>query len=159
MGDTRERNSDTVAGKFGLGKTNTAGVDLIEWWHANQSAWVNSFFQHKNRGTWKNPANGSWHELDGFLVKQKERSRKVVYVSTVGVNKLSDHRAKRMTCTMENKKKRHHGSTKVQRRRTVDWDKLKIPEVAAKFREKIENPEDSVEDWNDAMKLFEKAEI
>ena len=62
-----------------------------------------------------------------------------------------------MTCNLEDKKKRHHGSTKVQRRRTVDWDKLKIPEVAAKFREKIENPEDSVEDWNDAMKLFEKA--
>ena len=62
VGDTRERSRDTVAGKFGLGKTNTAGVDLIEWCHANQLAWVNSFFQHKNRGTWKNPANGSWHE-------------------------------------------------------------------------------------------------
>ena len=38
VGDTRERSRDTVAGKFGLGKTNTAGVDLIEWCHANQLA-------------------------------------------------------------------------------------------------------------------------
>ena len=45
-------------------------------------AHVNSFMRYKRRGTWRHPATGRWHELDGFLVRGGERQRMVRKVWT-----------------------------------------------------------------------------
>ena len=61
-----------VCGKYGLGRGNEAGRDLVDWCEEMGMAHVNSFMRYKRRGTWRHPATGRWHELDRFLVRGGE---------------------------------------------------------------------------------------
>ena len=115
VGDIQVREADEAAGQFGLGKTNRAGRDLIDWCHEHQLCWVNSFFRHNNRGTWKNPAYHAWHELDGFVMKQSQRSRVARGIRTNNTRcKLSDHEPKSMSCNLQWRLKA-----------VINWDKLR----------------------------------
>ena len=80
-----------VCGKYGLGRRNEAGRDLVDWCEEMGMAHVNSFMRYKRRGTWRHPATGRWHELDGFLVRGGERQRMVRRVWTRDERELSDH--------------------------------------------------------------------
>ena len=62
-----------TCGRYGLGRANAAGEDFIHWMEINNLCWVNSFFDHPNRGTWYNKRYKSWHEIDGFVTTREER--------------------------------------------------------------------------------------
>ena len=55
-----------VSGKYGVGRENVAGRDLLDWCEENGLAYVNSYMRHERRGTWFNLRYGRWYELDGF---------------------------------------------------------------------------------------------
>ena len=76
-----------VCGKYGLGRGNEAGRDLVDWCEEMGMAHVNSFMSYK---TWRHPATGRWHELDGFLVRVGERQ---TMVRRVWTRDERDHRA------------------------------------------------------------------
>ena len=50
MGMNAERPG--VCGNLGLGRTNDAGRDLIEWCEQHELQHVNSYMRYKTRGTW-----------------------------------------------------------------------------------------------------------
>jgi len=63
---------DGVTGRYGVGRVNEAGRDMIEWCEENELVYVNSFMQHKRRGTWFNLRYGRWYELDGFVARKSD---------------------------------------------------------------------------------------
>ena len=71
----RGNEREGVCGKFGIGRMNEAGRDLINLCEENGLAYVNSYVRHACRGTWFNRMNGRWYELDVFLVRKNERHR------------------------------------------------------------------------------------
>ena len=79
------------------------GSDLLEWCGANGLAHVNSFFQHKRRGTWCSNFNGKWYELDGFLMSNEQRRKHVRKIHSVGEATISDHKPKRMVLDLKQK--------------------------------------------------------
>lgn len=62
-------------GRFGLRSSNRKGRELIQWCEEQSMCYVNSFYNHKMRGTWFNRMNGNWYELDGFLMDRDQRHR------------------------------------------------------------------------------------
>ncbi|KAI8519282.1 hypothetical protein Bbelb_025390 [Branchiostoma belcheri] len=80
-----------VCGKYGVGKMNEAGRDLINWCEEFGLAYVNSYLKHKHRGTWFNLRYGRWYELDGFIVRKSERHKMIERMRTSSEWSLSDH--------------------------------------------------------------------
>ena len=98
-------------------------------------AHVNSFMRYKRRGTWRHPATGRWHELDGFLVRGEERQRMVRKVWTRDERELSDHRPVCMRLNVG----RRRGRTEVRKERRVpkvNWEALMNEEKRAEYEEK-----------------------
>ena len=62
-----------VCGKFGLRQSNQQGTDLIQFCAENGLAYCNSFYNYRYRGTWFSNFNRRWYELDGFLMRGKQR--------------------------------------------------------------------------------------
>ena len=96
-----------VCGMFGLRESNQQGERLLEWCEANSLTYVNSFFNHRKRGTWFSNFNRRWYELDGFLMMNRERQRHVKRVCTVGEMAFSDHKPKKMTLMLRKRKWRN----------------------------------------------------
>ena len=69
---------------------------LLEWLEENDLTYVNSFFQHKRRGTWYSIPLRRWYEIDGFIMRNSQRHKFVKKVSTVGEASISDHKPKLM---------------------------------------------------------------
>ncbi|XP_075264195.1 uncharacterized protein LOC142356111 [Convolutriloba macropyga] len=159
VGNTEKRGVSNVAGAFGLGTTNTAGVDLINWCNEFGLCWTSSFFRQAKPGTWRHPRTGRWHEIDGFLVRQEDRSRWVRKIKTIQMrHRLSDHDPKYMLAKLTFSKKREPNNSKPKC--NINWDKLKIPEVAIKFREGVDKAvENSAQtlNWMQLMKTFREA--
>ena len=86
-----------TCGRYGLGRTNAAGEDLIHWMEINNLCWVNSFFDHPNRGTWYNKRYKTRHEIDGFVTTREERIKLIRNLRTDSEFSLSDHKPKTMT--------------------------------------------------------------
>ena len=55
-----DRGEEGVCGKYGLGRGNEAGRDLVEWCEEMGMAHVNSFMSDKRRNTWRHPATVRW---------------------------------------------------------------------------------------------------
>jgi hypothetical protein len=137
---------DGVKGKFGLRESNNRGRDLIRWCEENSLAYVNSFYNHKKRGTWFNRMLGRWYELDGFIMRTEERHRYARKVNTIGEMTLSDHKPKKLVIHI---KKWHWPTNKRKRIPKIRWEKLKEPETAMLYRQKI----------NDLIEENEREEI
>ena len=75
VGEGKERAG--VHGKWGIGRMNEAGRDLMDWCEAQGLTYVNSYMPHANRGTWYHVSRGEWYELDGFLMTNEERHKRV----------------------------------------------------------------------------------
>jgi len=84
-------------GRYGLGRTNAAREDLIHWMEINNLWWVNSFFDHPNRGTWYKKRYKTWHEIDGFVTTREEKIKLIRNVRTDSEFSQSDHKPKAMT--------------------------------------------------------------
>ena len=93
-----------VCGNFGLRESNLQGVQLLDFCQENELCYVNSFYNHKNRGTWFSNFNKRWYELDGFLMKQNQRHKNVRKISTVWECSVSDHKPKIMICSLFHKR-------------------------------------------------------
>ena len=98
-----------VCGRYGLGVSNEAGRDLINWCDQVGLAYANSYHRHARRGTWLHPARGTWHELDGFLVRRGERAGLTRRMRTVEERVLSDHKPKTLEVRIETRRWRAQG--------------------------------------------------
>ena len=122
-------------GKFGLRESNERGREFIRWCDENNLAYVNSFFNHKNRGTWFNRMLGRWYELDGFIMRKEERHRYARKLNTVGELTLSDHKPKKLQILV---KKWHWPTNKRARVPKIRWERLKDQEIAQQYRQRID---------------------
>ena len=85
-----------VCGRYGIGRMNEQGRDFVEWCEENELVWVNSFMKHRRRGTWFSARYHRWYELDGFVVRKRDRVRMVRRMCGANEWGLSDHRPKCM---------------------------------------------------------------
>lgn len=124
-----------VCGKYGLGIMNEAGRDLIEWCEVHGLAYVNSYMGYARRGTWRHMARGTWHELDGFLVKGSERHRMVKRMWTKDEYELSDHRP--VCMRVRDKGKRWRKDVRSEKRvPKIKWEMLNEEEKKREYEEK-----------------------
>ena len=125
-----------VCGRFGLRTSNVAGRGLLEWLDGNGLCWVNSFFNHKKRGTWFSNIHRQWYELDGFIMREGQRHRHARKMRTVAESSLSDHKPKRLIVDIKKRQwKRNFVSKRTPR---VRWEALKVEAVEEKFKETVE---------------------
>ena len=103
------REPSTYFAENGIGNMNEAGRDLMEWCGEHGLAYANSYICHARRGTWFHRRSGKWYEIDGYLVRAKDRKNLIGKMRTVDVWDLSDHRAKTMELR-EKKKWRVQGA-------------------------------------------------
>ena len=76
-----------------------------------------------------------WYELDGFLMKNRERQRHVKKVCTVGEMALLDHKPKKMTLMLKKKKwRKAYQGRKVP---LIKWEELRDEQVANDYRRKM----------------------
>ena len=159
VGSNEERPG--VCGEFGIRESNEQGRKLLEWCENNGLVQVNSFYNHRRRGTWCHPRNGNWYELDGFLMRNNQRHKFVRKVSTVGEVTLSDHKPKLMIFRLESRLRARIRTKRIPR---IKFEQLRLPEVAEQYRLKIgeliaENvrDEDAIEDdktrWDELTEL------
>ena len=95
-----------VAGKYGLQTpTREAGESLLDWCEENKLAYVNCFYKHRNRSTWRHPARNTWYDLDGFIMKQKQRYCHARKIRTVNEGSYSDHKPKMLVLKMRTRRK------------------------------------------------------
>ena len=85
-----------VCGRYGIGRMNEQGRDFVEWCEENELVWVNSYMKHRRRGTWFSARYHRWYELDGFVVRKRDRVRMVRRMCGANEWGLSDHRPKCM---------------------------------------------------------------
>ena len=83
-----------VCGRYGIGRMNEQGRDFVEWCEENELVWVNSYMKHRRRGTWFSPRYHRWYELDGFVVRKRDRVSMVRRMCGANEWGLSDHRPK-----------------------------------------------------------------
>ena len=158
-----------VCGKFGLRSSNNQGSDLLEWCQENNLCQVNSFYNHKRRGTWFSLPLQRWYELDGFIMTNDHRHKFARKVSTIGEATLSDHKPKKLKLEMKVEKKRY--KNKPKKRPKIIWEKLRDPETARIYREKVQeiienrdngdnndqNNENTVTNWDEIAEIVTTA--
>jgi hypothetical protein len=66
---------DQVRGPFGEPHENTAGKELCSFSAVNGLCLPSTYFRKRHYVTWQNPCNKNWHQLDHFLVTQKDLKR------------------------------------------------------------------------------------
>ena len=114
-----------VCGNYGLGTTNEAGKDLLNWCQLNGLSWINSFKNFKDRGTWYSRKWKKWYELDGFIVKQDQR-RRMGQMAVIKEDSFSDHRPIAIILKYQIKEKKRRGATKTKK---LDLDKFDNEEI------------------------------
>ena len=145
----RDEETTGVCGKYGLRGSNEKGRQLVQWCEENNMSYVNSFYNHKKRGTWFNRMLGRWYELDGFLMNKDQRHRHARKISTVGEMTISDHKPKKLLIEM---KKWHWKTEERKRVPKIRWERLKDPETARLFKFKVEEiTENRVEDADNTI--------
>jgi hypothetical protein len=124
-----------VCGGFGLRESNDQDRLLLEWLEV-MLTYVNSFFQHKRRGTWYSIPLRRWYEIDGFIMRNGQRHKYVRKVSTVGEASISDHKPKLMKIELKEKLQKRKNQ-KIKPR--IKHEKLKDPETSRRFKNRVEN--------------------
>ena len=141
-----------VCGKFGLRSSNVVGGQFVEWLEENGWCWVNSFFNHKRRGTWFSNIHRQWYELDGFVMRESQRHRHARRIRTIGESALSDHKPKWLLVDIRKRKwRREYEARKVP---AIKWEALRNERVASRFQEEAERrlAEDRGEEREDTTK-------
>ena len=151
-----------ICGKYGVGRMNEAGRDLIDWCEEHGLAYVNSFMKHARRGTWFNLMYRRWYELDGFLVRKNERYWMIERMRTSSEWGLSDHRPKLIRVRKDVKKWRLSGPNE----RSVPKIKWEVLQNGNKRDEYVERTralliegegDDSVSEWKKVSEVMVRA--
>ena len=121
-----------VCGNYGLGITNEAGKDLLNWCQLNGLSWINSFKNFKDRGTWYSKKWKKWYELDGFIVKQDQR-RKMGQMTVIKEDSFSDHRPIAIILRCQIKEIKSRGATKTKK---LELDKFDNEEIRKFYQTK-----------------------
>jgi hypothetical protein len=130
---------DNIKGRYGLRSSNEAGNDLINWCEANGLAYTNSFFNNRGRGTWFSMIHRRWYELDGFLIRQQHRQKRVKNITTVNESALSDHQPKKMQIWIERKKWRRGCNSKRRLPQIAKEELTTSQEKRDRYREETTN--------------------
>ena len=130
------RGRQGVCGKFGLRKSNEQGEALLSFCEENGLVYVNSYYQHKKRGTWFSNFNAKWYELDGFLMSNEQRRKHVRKVNTVAETSISDHKPKRILLDLKHKKWRKVYQGK--RVPKINFIRLEEEDKAREYKRKVE---------------------
>ena len=147
-----------VCGRFGLRQSNHPGTELLEWLEENGLCYVNSFFNHKRRGTWYNQMLGRWYELDGFIMRNEDRHKYARKINTVGECTISDHKPKKLVLNLVNRRKScQKKKPKIPR---ISWEKLRQENIAIEYRNKVselwqEAEEEQIEAENKGCTIFD----
>ncbi len=139
-----------TCGQFGIRESNQQGRELLAWCEENNLTHVNSFYNHKKRGTWFNNSLKRWYEIDGFLMKKSQRHKNVKKVSTVGDLTLSDHKPKKII--LERNWKKYNRNEQKKRVPRIKWVKLDDEVIASQYRRKVE---DLLADYDDTEEAGE----
>ena len=142
-----------VCGKYGVGRMNEAGRDLIDWCEEHELVYVNSFMRHARRGTWFNVRYGRWYELDGFIVRKSERHGMVDRMRTMSDWELSDHRPKLMRVRKAVKKWRQSGQSE-RRIPRIKWEVLQEEGKREEYEERTKQLWDESE-WDERVGVGE----
>jgi hypothetical protein len=151
-----------VCGKYGIGRMNEAGRDLVEWCEQHELAYVNSYMKHARRGTWFHMRYGRWYELDGFIVRKNERHGHVRKMWTVNDGVLSDHRPKCMKLRVRSKKWRVEGGN-ARRVPRIKWEVMKEEEKKREYERRTrelvqeESKEEVKDEWKKMTKVMMQA--
>ena len=130
-----------VRGRHGLrDNTNAAGEDLVEWCQLNGIALANTFSPHSCRGTWFNTPRARWYELDGFLVKQDQRHRRMRGIKVLEETGLSDHKPVMIRIKSKVRKWRRQPEKRVP---NIRYEKLKEERVKEEFKRKVDEKWDT----------------
>ena len=152
-----------VCGKFGLRGSNHQGRSLLDWCEENDLCLVNSYFNHRRRGTWFHMVLNRWYELDSFLMRGNQRHKFARKISTISEASLSDHKPVVLKIELKNKLKKRKREKKTPR---IKWECLKDPEKKITFRNKIneilEERQDRVQNnnstqWDEISEVVMKA--
>ena len=124
-----------ICGRVGIRQSNQQGQDLLVWCEENGLAYINSFYNHKKRGTWCHPGRGTWYELDGFIMRQEQRHVNVKKICTVGESSISDHKPKKLTLTRKWKKySKEENKKRIPR---IKWEALRNENTEERYRQKV----------------------
>ena len=154
-----QEGSSESNGRYSLRTPTTeAGNDLLDWCLANGLQWVNSFCNMKKRGTWFNNSHRTWYELDGFIMRKKERhslAKKMEVMYDMG---LSDHNPVILHLRIPKKPRK----TVTRPKPAINWEKLSNGKVADEFRKKTEDLSLQLGEstsWNEIAGLIGKAAV
>ena len=133
--------AEGTKGPFGMGRRDNSGTDFLQWCEDNNLCFADSFVRMEHRGTWFSRLQAKWYELDGFVLKNKQRRNILENIEVINEDSFSDHRPKMLTVKLATP-----GFTvrKTGKSAKVDTDKLRLNEVAHKFREKIKEKEEQI---------------
>ena len=59
-------------GRYGNGNRNEAGETLVNWCIQEDMRATATFSAQRNKTTWRNPQRGTWHDIDHWLVTNKD---------------------------------------------------------------------------------------
>ena len=107
----------------------------MEWCEANGLAHVGSFYDHRRRGTWFSHLSRKWYELDGFLMRNRERQKHVRKICSVGEASISDHKPKKIRLSL--KKKRWRVPMVRKWVPLIKWERLAEEEVAQEYGRRL----------------------
>ena len=166
IGENEDRGG--TSGKFGLRNSNRQGLELLSFCEENNLCYVNSFSNHKRRGTWFNPALRRWYELDGFMMRNEHRHNLVRKTSVIGEISLSDHRPVKLKLELIEPKKRYHSDRETQRIPRINFEKLRDPDTAIRYKDRVElkmeerdrnepRRQDDLTEWNEIASIVTSA--
>ena len=108
---------------------------MISWIEIIGFCWINSYFDHPDRGTWYNNRNNLWDEIDAFIRTKEERIKMVRRIATDSEFTLSDHKPKTMRIIDEGPKCKK--SKQRENVRKIGWQKLDNTSMTLKFQEEM----------------------
>ena len=142
VGEGRE---ELTVGKFGLGKRNQRGEEMVDFCKRNKLVVTNTWFQQEKRRryTWKMPGesrgDAGRYQLDYILVRQRFRNSVKSSQSYPGADADTDHNLVAMRMKLKLKKL----NTGKKHRR---WDMDRFKKNESNFRKAVENAVQSTVD-------------
>ena len=129
-----EGGEGSYIGKFGLGRRNKRGQKLIDFCRRQKMIVANTWFQQERRRryTWKAPGDGSRHQLDYIMVKERYRNSVKKAGTLPGADADTDHNLVVMKIRLQLK------FIKKKRQSIKKWNKEKLKSKCDELAWKIE---------------------